>query len=266
MKIRGNARTIGAIIAIVTTMMVLIAAGAVTTVLLVKHNHHKNDIEAADTVAARFDKLADGWCKSTVGDLRKTIDDGASSDYASVSEKVDEHLANAPKLGSAPEYGTRHSSSYMRAYERADHLADGMDEVKTAAKAAEKKSVWVRGARKALSTSARDILPNTEVSDSGKIRSQVVPRYTRALQRFRKAPTPDGAGEAAKAVKDALTYAKNEFTALANGIDAGRNYEIYPQKKFETAGAKVSAFESTIGSDVAAAIKDLGPGQSGTSV
>lgn len=243
----------GIIIAAVSVMVLIIAAGSVATVLLVKRAQHKNDIKQADKAASAFNQRADEWKKQTVEELRDLRVSGTTGDYENVSEVVEEQQDKAPEPETAPDYGVEHSSSYAAAQKRAKTLTDGLDDITAASEVAQKQTTWATKAFTTLLDNPAKSLP-TRLRKSKKLRSDVIPEYKDLLKKFRKLDTPEGAKETSKAIEDALSYAINEFSKLADHIDSNQAYSTKYSKKYKPAQKKLDSFVSSIGNDVKKAI------------
>lgn len=199
---------------LVTFVIALVIAGL--GAVMAKSPEQRDEIRAADQVAARFDTTIDRYVASAVADLKRKHD--ADQDgYPALLKVAQDKIADAPRLRAkgTSEYGREHSGDYQRAERRrASALAPIVALEAYLRTRAIPDSKFIAAGKKLVGLRPSTLLGDDPVVNGGPLRERVLPAYEKARSRLKKQAVPSGSE---LLQLDLMTYANDMISMTKEG-------------------------------------------------
>lgn len=237
---------------IVLPVLVTLAIAALVGVLAVLQNQHQTDQEAkAESVGQDY--------LSSVATFRvsatRKIHAAHADDAVTLERIVKAAVATPPKLPAVSGYGRKHSAAYRQAEHTASSLLVPYRRLNATLTRAETSEAFIAAARKVLGLRATDYVGSGLISDSSRVRSSLIPAFTKARDTFDKVLVPAGQAKLAAKVHDAVQYVIDESSMLASRIDADQSFSFRYDQQFQAALDAVSDYATDVQGDVEEAIQ-----------
>jgi hypothetical protein len=244
----GRARRVFIVLPVLITVVIAVSVG----VLAVLQNQRQTDQESkAESVGQDYLSEVATFRLSTTRKIH-TVD---SDDAESLERVVTMAIAKPPRLPAVSAYGRDHSAAYRQAERTAATLLTPYRRLRTVLIHAETSDAFIAAARKALGLRATDYVGTGAISDSGTLRSQLIPAFSEARDTFARVRVPAGQAKLAATVHDALQYVIDESSTLAARIDARQNFSFGYDQQFQAALDAVNDYATEVQGDVEEAIQ-----------
>lgn len=208
----------------VLAVVVLGIASCVVAVLL-PSPQEREQVRAADRVAARYDRSLDAVATDLQDDVRRAVR-GNLTDMGRAFRRVKKLVAAIPKAPTAgtTAYGREHSEDYRTAEARRVLEAEPYaDLIRTLAGAAAVQE-FIDAAGRALQVNPAELLQGMAVTTGAPLRDEVVPAFRKAKADVRDHPAPPGDKQLERDVVKFLDDAVKQVRRGADDIDAGRPF------------------------------------------
>jgi hypothetical protein len=246
-----------AVIAVtIMTGLVLVVVGRVVA----KSPEERDQIRAADQVAARFDVTLERYVTETSAAIKRQHDSNQDG-YPTLLKLVRTRINAAPKVPAAgtTAYGRRASKEYRAAVHNRDLKLLPFAELGVLLQDhAIPDSSFVAAGKKLVRVSPAKLLGTTPIVTGAPLRDLVLPAFEKARARLVKQVAPKGSELLALDLK---TYADDAISMTKDGakqIDEGKafffNFGQRPNELYQ----RLIALEHSIQSDVAEKIELLG--------
>lgn len=244
----GRARRAFIVLPVLITVVIALLVG----VLAVLQNQRQTDQEStAETVGQDYLSNVATFRLSTSRKIH-AVD---SEDEAMLERVVTMAIAKPPQLQAVSAYGRDHSAAYRQAERTAVTLLAPYRRLRTVLERAETSDAFVAAARKALGLRATDYVGIGLISDSGALRSKLIPAFSEARDTFARVKVPVGQAKLAAKVHNALQYVIDESSMLAARIDARQNFSFRYDEQFQAAQDAVNDYATEVQGDVEEAIQ-----------
>lgn len=237
---------------IVLPVLITLILAASVGVLAVLQNQRQTDQEAkAESVGQ--DYLSD-VATFQLAATRK-IHAVDSDDAAKLERVVTAAVARPPKLPAVSGFGRKHSAAYQQAERTAASLLEPYRHLRVTLTRAEQSRSFIAAAREVLGLRATDYVGFGPISDSVKVRSSLIPAFSKARDDFATVKVPAGQTDLGATVRDAVQYVIDQSSTLAARIDARQKFSFTYEKKFQTATDAVDDYATEVQGDVEEAIQ-----------
>jgi hypothetical protein len=244
----GRARKAFIVLPVLITVVIALLVG----VLAVLQNQRQTDREAkAETIGQDYLSSVATFRLSTTRKIRAVDSDDAKK----LKRVVTAAIAHPPKLPPVTAYGRDHSAAYRQAERTAATLLTPYRRLRTVLTRAKTSDAFIAGARRALALRATDYVGTGLISDSGSLRSELIPAFSAARDRFARVTVPAGQAKLAAKVNNALQYVIDESSLLAARIDARQNFSFRYDEQFQAALDAVDDYATEVQGDVQEAIQ-----------
>jgi hypothetical protein len=247
----GRARRAFIVLPVLITLVVAVLVG----VLAVLQNQHQTDQEAkAESVGQDY---LSSVATFQLGAARKihAVDVKDAGDVVELERIVKVAIARPPKLPDVSGYGRRHSPAYRQAARTAASLLTPYRHLSATLARAETSEAFIAAARKVLGLRATDYVGFGLINDSGKVRSSLIPAFSKARDAFADVEVPAGEAELAATVRDAVQYVIDESSVLAARIDTEQNFSFGYDEQFQAALDAVDDYATEVQGDLEEAIQ-----------
>lgn len=230
-------------------MTVLLAA--VVGVLVVVQNQRQADrVAEADRAGETF--LSEVGTFQT--EVARQVGGARAASPDALLRVLEAATADPPQLADAPSEGADQSASYAEALRTRSTFLEPYDRLRRELRRAVGAKTFVAAAREALDLRATDYVGSAVLSDSGAVRSRLVPAFATARDTFAAVRVPEGQEELASTVRAALQYVIDQATRLADSIDANRSFSFTYSEQFQAAIDAVDGYATTVDGDLAEAV------------
>lgn len=237
---------------IVLPVLVTLVFAALVGVLAVLQNQHQADQEAmAESVGEDYLSNVASFRVSTARKIRAVNSDDAGE----LERIVKDAVAKPPRLPTVSGYGREHSPAYRQAERTAASLLKPYRHLDATLIRAKTSDAFVAAARAVLGLKATDYVGFGLISDSGTLRSSLIPAFSKALDQFDAVTVPAGRSELAATVHDAVQYVIDQSSTLAARIDARQNFSFRYDQQFQSALDAVNDYATEVQGDVEEAIQ-----------
>lgn len=234
--------------------VLVVAAVAVTTVVLVIHQNHKNDVAAADRVAADYlDEVA------TFREEQAASIDDELSDYESALDAIAEAQDAVPSIGDAPEYGRENSDDYAAAAKIEQDITDDLDVLQALAQEGLDAVEFQDAVAVALDRGKpAELLGPGPFASGQPVRDSTIPAMQGIKDTFEAVEVPEGYEEAAELTSAALQHVLDNLNQMAASLDGGQSYFFEFADQYGAAELAVDDMEVTRSSALADAVDAFG--------
>ncbi len=217
--------------------VLVVAAVAVTTVVLVIHQNHKNDVAAADRVAADYlDELA--TFRRDQGDA---IVEVAGDDYVESLDAIAEAMETVPSIGDAPEYGRENSDDYQEAAKAKDEVTDDLAALEVMVQDASDSEEFIDAVAVALDRGKpAELLGPGPFASGQPVRDATIPAMQAIKDTFEAVEVPDGYEEAAELTSAAVQHVLDNLNQMAASLDGGQSYFFEFTEQYSAAEGAVT--------------------------
>lgn len=242
-------------LAVVATFVIgLVAAGLGSVVA--KSPEQRDQIEAADRVAQRFDASLDRYVTSAAAEIRAQHD-GDQDGYPALLDLAQDKIADAPRLprSETTSYGREHSDDYQDAGDRrASALTPFKDLEAFLRTRAIPDSGFIAAGKKLVALRPGTLLGKAPVVDGDPLRKRVLPAYEKARTRMKDQDPPKGSD---LLHLDLMTFADDVIEMTKEGakkIDAQKAFFFQlgdrPVELFQRLAALESAIQVKVAQQV----------------
>lgn len=247
----GRARRAFIVLPVLITLVVAVLVG----VLAVLQNQHQTDQEAnAESVGQDYLSHVATYRLSTARKIR-AVDAEDADDVVKLERIVEAAIARPPKLPNVSGYGRKHSAAYRQAAHTASSLLTSYRHLDAILVRSETSEAFIAAARKVLGLRATDYVGFGLIDDSSKVRTSLIPAFSRARDAFADVKVPAGEAKLAATVRDAVQYVIDESSVLADRIDNERNFSFRYDQKFQAASDAVDDYATEVQGDLEEAIQ-----------
>jgi flagellar basal body-associated protein FliL len=244
----GRARTAFIVLPVFITVVIALLVG----VLAVLQNQRQTDQESkAESVGQDYLSSVATFRVSTTRQIH-AVD---SDDPKKLERVVAAAMARPPRLSAVSAYGRDHSAAYRQAERTEASLLSPYRRLRTVLRHAETSDTFIAAARKVLGLRATDYVGTGLISDSSRLRSELIPAFSEARDAFARVAVPTGQAELAAKVRDAVQYVIDESSVLAARIDARQNFSFHYDEQFQAALDAVNDYATEVQGDVEEAIQ-----------
>lgn len=227
-----------------------VLVGVVVGGLLVAQNVARAErIEEADDVAADYLSEVSTFRADIATALRE-----AGDDPGALRAALRKSSAEPPTLAEADPAGIEESTTYARALQVQGSLLDPYRELAQDLKAADEGLTWVAAAREVLSLRASDYVEGYLLTDSGQVRSSLIPAFVRARDRLAAVPVPEGQDRLAATVSTAVQTVIDRATQLAASIEQGSSYTFSYSDVYQAATTALNDYATQVDGDLTEAL------------
>ncbi|MCW2798920.1 MAG: hypothetical protein JWQ70_392 [Aeromicrobium sp.] len=246
----GRTRRAFIVLPVLITLLVAAAVG----VLAVLQNQHQADQEAsAESVGQDYLSNVASFRLSATRKIH-AVD---PEDVGKLEQIVKAAIAKPPMLPPVSGYGRAHSAAYRQAERTAASLLTPYRRLDATLVRAKTSETFISAARKVLGLKATDYVGFGLISDSSRIRSSLIPGFSKARATFAAVKVPTGQGELAAKVNDAVQYVIDESSTLADRIDANQNFSFRYDQQFQAALDAVNDYATEVQGDVEEAMQTV---------
>jgi flagellar basal body-associated protein FliL len=238
-------------LALFLPVLVTILLGAVVGALVVvQHQEQSDEVAVADAAAESY--LAD--VDAFRSEISREVRGARTADPRDLRRVLKKAVADPPRLTAVQGAGAQRSASYTAARETEAALLDPYRRLDRALKDADLAQTFIEEAREVLALRATDHVGSTTLSDSGPIRSRLIPAFTAARDRFASVRVPRGQEQLARTVRGAVQHVIDQATILATSIEANRSFSFTYSEQFQAAAEAVDGYAAVVDGDVKEAI------------
>ncbi|AWB92850.1 hypothetical protein C3E78_11900 [Aeromicrobium chenweiae] len=232
-------------------VFVTLTLGAVVGLLVVVQAQRQGaQVAEADEVATQY--------LSEVGTFRaevaREVRGSRQADPGDLRRVVRKVIADPPRLGDAPAYGTERSEVWQEAVATQKTLLEPYQRLSRTLRRADAGVDYIEAARKVLGMRASDYVGSGVLSTSTPVRDRLIPAFVRALDELDAVPVPQGQQQLAGTVRGAVQYVIDQATALADSIEANRSFSFTYAEQFQTAIDAVDDYATVVEGDVTEAV------------
>ncbi|MDF1705491.1 MAG: hypothetical protein P1U38_12015 [Aeromicrobium sp.] len=236
--------------------VLVVAAIAVTTVVLVIHQNHKNDVAAADRVAADYLQEVATFREDQATSIGEEL-----SDYESALEAIGEAKDAVPSIGDAPEYGRENSGDYAAAAKVEADIAGDLDALESLAQEGMDAVEFQDAVEVALDRGTPSELLGTGPFSSGQpVRDGTIPAMQGVKDTFEAVEVPEGYEETAELTSAALQHVLDNLNQMAASLDGGESYYFEFAEQYNAAETALDEVESAQSDALVAAVEAFGAG------
>jgi hypothetical protein len=247
----GRARRAFIVLPVLITLVVAVLVG----VLAVLQNQHQTDQEAnAESVGQDYLSSVATFRLSTARKIH-AVDAEDADDMVKLERIVKVAIARPPRLPDVSDYGRRHSAAYRQAAHTASSLLTPYRHLGAVLIRSETSEAFIAAARKVLGLRATDYVGFGLINDSSKLRSSLIPAFSKARDAFADVKVPAGQAKLAAKVHDAVQYVIDESSVLAARIDTEQNFSFRYDEQFQAASDAVDDYATEVQGDLEEAIQ-----------
>ena len=230
--------------------MTVVLAAVVGALVVVQEQRQTDQVSAADAAAQAY--AAD--VSAFRGEVARQIRGTRTAEPAALRRVLTKAVADPPRLAAAPTTGARGSASYAAAQETAAGLLRPYRRLDRVLARAAVARTFLEEARAVLALRASDYVGSTTLSDSGPVRSRLIPAFAAARDRFATVRVPRGQDRLAATIRDAVQHVIDRATTLAASIEANRSFSFTYAEEYRAAAAAVDGYAAVVDGDVTEAV------------
>lgn len=240
-------------------VVTVLLAAAVGGFVVVQSQDQAEQIESADAAGADY--------LSSVATFQQqvatAVGEADQDDPGAIAAALDQAVQDPPVLPELDEesFGVESSSTYTEAVRIEETLLQPYTDLAEQLDGAEVSFTYITAAREVLDLRVEDFVEGTLLSNSGSLRTTLIPRFVQARDQLAQVPVPGGAEDVATTVAGAVQHVIDEATTLANSIDANQNYTFTYADEYQVAITALEDYATDVQGDLAESlnrIADLG--------
>lgn len=236
-------RRVVVVLPIILTLVITVAIGAL---VVVQDQRQSHQVSQAESVAQDYLANVEKFRSSVV----KQVEAADGADPQVLSKVVDKAIAHPPRLPDAPEYGREHSRAYGEALQTRATVLRPYKRLSATLRQADIALDFIVAARKVLRLRATDYVGFGLITSSGRVRSELIPAFTKARDEFDATRVPNGQEKLARKVHDAAQYVIDQAALLADRIERRQSYSFTYQGQFQAAADALSDYATKVKGDV----------------
>lgn len=235
---------------VLPVMITLLVGAAVGGLVIVQNQEQSEQVAEAEALGQDYLTAAAAF-RSQISKAIKAADSGK---LAEIQQALKKHSAKPPKLAPTSAYGRQNSSTYREALDVQSTLLGPYQRLSQQLEDATAAEVFIAEARALLELRATDYVGASVISNSGAVRSRLIPAFVSARDSFAATPVPEGQQELADTILAASQYVIDQATLLADRIDARRSFSFSYADQFQTAADALNDYATTLEGDVTEAV------------
>ncbi len=243
----SRARRLAIFLPVIVTLAL---AGIVGGLIVVQNQRQADEVTRATELAETFLDDVGTFQTEVAREVRGVRD----TDPGALKRVLDAAIEDPPVLEEGPAYGMEQSEVYARARRTSESFLAPYTSLSKELRRADIALEFIAAAREALSLRATDFVGGRLLSDSGPIRSRLIPAFAAARDELAAVRVPRGQDELAATVVGALQYVIDQATALADSIEGNRSYSFTYGEQFQAAIDAVESYAATVNGDLTEAL------------
>lgn len=235
----------------VTVLLAALVGGFV----VVQNQDQAEQIESADAAGADFLSAA----ATFQGQVAEAVGKADPDDPAAIAAALENAVQDPPALTSldTESFGVESSSTYAEAVRVEETLLQPYTDLGEELDRAEVSFTYIAAAREVLDLRVEDFVEGTLLSNSGSLRTALIPRFVQARDELAQVPVPEGAEDVAATVAGAVQHVIDEATTLANSIDANQNYTFSYADEYQVAITALEDYATGVEGDLAESVNEV---------